>query len=73
MPKRRQVVPVMTVGEGETNQLKNIYFRKEILALSEYRLHIGLLVFQRLTSINTLTQILVVVIEAIKAERNQFA
>lgn len=63
----------MTVGEGETNQLKNIYFRKEILALSEYRLHIGLLVFQRLTSINTLTQILVVVIEAIKAERNQFA
>ena len=63
----------MTVGEGETNQLKNINFRKEILALSEYRLHIGLLVFQQLTSINTLTQILVVVIEAIKAERNQFA
>ena len=51
MPKRWQVVPVMTVGEGETNQLKNIYFRKEILALFEFRLHVGSLSIQLCLSI----------------------
>ena len=55
MPRRWQVAPVMTVGEGETNQLKNIYFRKEILALSELRLHVGSISIQRSTTLNALT------------------